>query len=184
MIQTAYGKATDRSYFGGCSNGGRHTLVAASRWRTSTTDSWRAPPVPACLWPPSPTSPARRPSHAPPPAGDLETGFTAYRAGLLVANAVLAKCDALDGATDGLVQDTSTCQAAFDLGPRRADLRRRARWHLPVGRAEDVDRPAVRGRDHQHRQASTPVSPMTRHRAPPGGRPGNSPPRCCSIPTP
>ena len=30
-IQTAYGKAPDRSYFGGCSNGGRHTLVAATR---------------------------------------------------------------------------------------------------------------------------------------------------------
>ena len=33
----------------------------------------------------------------------------------LVSNAVLAKCDALDGATDGLVQDTKACQAAFDL---------------------------------------------------------------------
>jgi feruloyl esterase len=28
---------------------------------------------------------------------------------------VLAKCDALDGASDGLVQDTAACQAAFDL---------------------------------------------------------------------
>ena len=32
VIQTAYGKGPDRSYFGGCSNGGRHTLVAASRY--------------------------------------------------------------------------------------------------------------------------------------------------------
>ena len=31
-IQTAYGKAPDRSYFGGCSNGGRHTMVAAARY--------------------------------------------------------------------------------------------------------------------------------------------------------
>jgi len=31
-IQTAYGKGPDRSYFGGCSNGGRHTMVAASRF--------------------------------------------------------------------------------------------------------------------------------------------------------
>ena len=28
---------------------------------------------------------------------------------------VLRKCDALDGADDGLIQDTSACQAAFDL---------------------------------------------------------------------
>jgi pimeloyl-ACP methyl ester carboxylesterase len=32
VIQTAYGKGPDRSYIGGCSNGGRHTMVAASRY--------------------------------------------------------------------------------------------------------------------------------------------------------
>ncbi|MFP3570920.1 tannase/feruloyl esterase family alpha/beta hydrolase, partial [Paraburkholderia sp. SIMBA_030] len=31
VIKTAYGKAPDRSYFGGCSNGGRHAMVAAAR---------------------------------------------------------------------------------------------------------------------------------------------------------
>ena len=30
-IKTAYGKAPDRSYFDGCSNGGRHAMVAAAR---------------------------------------------------------------------------------------------------------------------------------------------------------
>jgi len=32
VIQTAYGKGPDRSYIGGCSNGGRHTMVAAARY--------------------------------------------------------------------------------------------------------------------------------------------------------
>jgi feruloyl esterase len=32
LIQAAYGKAPDRSYIGGCSNGGRHAMVAASRF--------------------------------------------------------------------------------------------------------------------------------------------------------
>src|SRR5664279_799275 len=32
VIQTAYGKGPDRSYIGGCSNGGRHTLVATTRY--------------------------------------------------------------------------------------------------------------------------------------------------------
>ena len=32
VIATAYGKGPDRSYIGGCSNGGRHTMVAASRY--------------------------------------------------------------------------------------------------------------------------------------------------------
>ena len=31
VIKLAYGKAPDRSYFDGCSNGGRHALVAAAR---------------------------------------------------------------------------------------------------------------------------------------------------------
>ncbi len=32
MIQTAYGKGPDRSCIDGCSNGGRHTMVAAARY--------------------------------------------------------------------------------------------------------------------------------------------------------
>jgi feruloyl esterase len=32
LIKSVYGKAPDRSYLGGCSNGGRHALVAASRY--------------------------------------------------------------------------------------------------------------------------------------------------------
>ena len=33
-----------------------------------------------------------------------------------LSNRVLAKCDALDGATDGMVQDVQGCQTAFSLG--------------------------------------------------------------------
>ena len=32
IIQSAYGKGPDRSYIGGCSNGGRHAMVAAARY--------------------------------------------------------------------------------------------------------------------------------------------------------
>jgi hypothetical protein len=45
---------------------------------------------------------------------DLSTAFTAAER-TTVSNAVLAKCDALDGATDGLIQDTNACQKAFSL---------------------------------------------------------------------
>ena len=31
LVAAGYGRGPDRSYFGGCSNGGRHTLVATSR---------------------------------------------------------------------------------------------------------------------------------------------------------
>ena len=45
---------------------------------------------------------------------DLSGAFTQAER-KLVADAVLVKCDALDGAKDGLVQATQACQSAFNL---------------------------------------------------------------------
>jgi len=114
-IQTAYGKGPDRSYFGGCSNGGRHTMVAAARhgdqydgflvgdlgYTTASCSHYQ-----------------HRRSKAIRRAGDesmdISTGFTTAER-QLVSKAVLDKCDALNGSVDGLVQDTKACQTSFDL---------------------------------------------------------------------
>ena len=114
-IQTAYGKGPDRSYFGGCSNGGRHAMVATARYADQydgilVGDPGTVLPLAAVanmdgaqVYASLATNPA-----------DISTGFTqAERA--VVSNAVLSKCDGLDGATDGLVQDNKACQAAFDF---------------------------------------------------------------------
>jgi len=114
-IQTAYGKAPDRSYFGGCSNGGRHTMVAASRYADQYDGFLVGNPgfnLPKAAI--ANIAGARIYNALSTTAGDLSTGFTTAER-QLVSNAVLAKCDALDGATDGLVQDTAACQAAFNL---------------------------------------------------------------------
>ncbi|MDB5912637.1 MAG: esterase [Ramlibacter sp.] len=115
VIQTAYGKGPDRSYFGGCSNGGRHTMVAASRLSDQYDGflvgdpGFRLPLAAianmkgAQVYASLATDPA-----------DIGTGFTAAER-TTVSKAVLARCDALDGATDGMVQDGVACQAAFDL---------------------------------------------------------------------
>jgi len=47
-------------------------------------------------------------------AADLATGFTDTERKLL-ASKVVAKCDALDGTADGMVQDVAACQAAFNI---------------------------------------------------------------------
>jgi poly(3-hydroxybutyrate) depolymerase len=115
VIQTAYGKGPDRSYIGGCSNGGRHTLVAASRYADqydgylAGDPGWRLPLAATANIAGYQTylSLASTP-------GNASTGFTTAER-QTVSNAVAAKCDALDGATDGLIQDTKACQAAFDL---------------------------------------------------------------------
>jgi feruloyl esterase len=115
VIQTAYGKGPDRSYLGGCSNGGRHALVAASRYADqydgiiAGDPGWRLPLAATANIAGYQTylSLASTP-------GNASTGFTTAER-QLVSNAVAGKCDALDGATDGLIQDTKACQAAFDL---------------------------------------------------------------------
>ncbi|CAN5630340.1 tannase/feruloyl esterase family alpha/beta hydrolase [soil metagenome] len=115
VIQTAYGRAPDRSYFGGCSNGGRHTMVAAARMG----DQYDGYLVgdPGFNLPKAATANiagGQAYNALATTAGDLSTGFTAAER-TLVSNAVLSKCDALDGASDGLVQNTTACQSAFDL---------------------------------------------------------------------
>lgn len=114
-IRRVYGKLPDRSYFGGCSNGGRHAMVAASRyaqWYDGILAGAPAFTLPlssiAQLWGAQLyNSVATNPN-------DHNTAFTLAER-QLVAQAVLTRCDALDGVTDGLVQDTTACQAAFDL---------------------------------------------------------------------
>jgi Tannase and feruloyl esterase len=119
IVATAYGKGPDRSYFGGCSNGGRHTLVAAARYAQDYDGYLAGAPgynLPlaalANIWGGQryATVATADPST---PAG-LETAFTSAER-KTVAGAVLARCDALDGAVDGLVQDTAACQRHFDF---------------------------------------------------------------------
>jgi feruloyl esterase len=120
MIRAAYGKEPDRSYYGGCSNGGRHTLVAAARYGDQYDGFLAGAPgynlpkaaIASIYGGQRYLSISDDPTALTP--ANLATAWTpAERA--LVSAAVLAKCDALDGATDGLVQDTAACQAAFNL---------------------------------------------------------------------
>lgn len=114
-IKAAYGKAPDRSYFGGCSNGGRHAMIAAARY-ASDYDGILAgnPGTRLPLAAIANIAGAQAYATLATAADDLGTGFTPAER-KLVSQAVLARCDALDGATDGMVQDNAACQAAFDL---------------------------------------------------------------------
>ncbi len=115
IIRRVYGRLPDRSYFGGCSNGGRHALVAATRysqWYDGILAGAPAFTLPASsvaqLWG------AQRYRSVATDPNNLGTAFTPAER-QMVARAILNRCDALDGAADGMVQDTQACQAAFDL---------------------------------------------------------------------
>jgi feruloyl esterase len=115
VLAVAYGRGPDRSYFGGCSNGGRHTLVAAARY-PDDYDGYLAgaPGYNLPLAAIANIFGAQRYVAVATDPANLASAFTpAERATL--SNAVLARCDALDGLADGLVQATDECQTAFDL---------------------------------------------------------------------
>jgi len=119
VIKAAYGKAPDRSYFAGCSNGGRHAMVAAARYAKDYDGVLAGNPgfhlpkaASAQLWKVQQyASIAGKGANGLP---DISTAVTPAEYSTVAAR-ITAKCDALDGAKDGLVSDVAACQAAFDI---------------------------------------------------------------------
>lgn len=128
LIAAAYGKGPDRSYIGGCSNGGRHAMVAAARIGDQYdgylvgAPGYRLPNAAMAQlwgvqqWAPlaTPGATVRHPLVPNVNIADLGSALTAAER-QTVAGALLDKCDALDGLRDGMVQATQACQAAFDI---------------------------------------------------------------------
>ncbi len=114
LIRSAYAKLPDRSYIGGCSNGGRHVLVAAARYADQYDGFLAGDPgfnLPQAAI--AQLYGAQQYATITTDA-DLGAAFTPAER-KLVANKVLEKCDALDGVADGMVNATARCQQAFDL---------------------------------------------------------------------
>jgi hypothetical protein len=125
LVKAAYGKAPDRSYIGGCSNGGRHTLVAAARYsgeydgylagapgynlpKAAIANIWGSQQYAKIMTPGATVVSGT--STLP----DLGSGFTLAERQMVVGK-MIAKCDGLDGVFDGVIQDTLQCQATFDI---------------------------------------------------------------------
>ncbi|AZR36583.1 tannase/feruloyl esterase family alpha/beta hydrolase [Xanthomonas vasicola] len=115
VIAVAYGKGPDTSYFGGCSNGGRHAMVAAARDAANYDGilagdpGFHLPKAALAAMATAQQLAALSDGH------DVASGLTAAER-RLVGDAILARCDALDGAKDSMVQDVAACQRNFDLG--------------------------------------------------------------------
>ena len=112
LIARFYGTAPATSYMMGCSNGGRHAMVAATRLadrydgfvagdpgfnlpRAAIQHAWDVQSFRA-------VDPDIRKAFSP---ADMA----------LIARKILATCDALDGVEDGIVGDLRACQSAFHL---------------------------------------------------------------------
>ncbi|VTU40420.1 Tannase and feruloyl esterase [Variovorax sp. PBS-H4] len=120
LITQAYGRGADRSYIGGCSNGGRHAMVAAARSAAQYDGILAGDPgfqLPkAAVAQLYGAQQYAQVASAATPAGqpDLQSAFTPAEL-QLVARGVLARCDSLDGLADGIVSDVKACQARFRL---------------------------------------------------------------------
>lgn len=126
VLYQAYGKRPKYSYIGGCSNGGRHAMVAAARYPEQYDGYLVGAPgfdlpqaAVASIYGAQQYAPLSGGAVIPggPFAGlpDLSAAFTPSEQ-QLVAAAILEQCDTLDGVEDGMVQNWRSCQTVFDLG--------------------------------------------------------------------
>ena len=112
VLKAYYGRAQDYSYMVGCSNGGRHAMIAASRYPQLFHGILAGSPgfdLPrAALKGPSDTQAVLKNGL------DIRSAFS--REDLqFVSREIIRSCDMLDGAADETVSDMKACQKAFDL---------------------------------------------------------------------
>ena len=118
LISTRYGRKPDRSYFSGCSGGGRQGMMFSQRFPdyfdgiTAGAPAMRVSSgaTVAAMW-----NTIQFNAIAPQDASGKRILSQAFSNGdlKLVANAVNATCDAADGVVDGLAQNFQACKA-FD----------------------------------------------------------------------
>ncbi|MDB5898362.1 MAG: Feruloyl esterase [Ramlibacter sp.] len=102
LVRAAYSQAPTRSYFEGCSNGGREALMMAQRY-PNLFDGIIAR-APAYNWVGVMGAFNRTAKAQAAPGGALSTEKVA-----LLASAVRTACDAGDGVADGIVSNPSAC---------------------------------------------------------------------------
>jgi Tannase and feruloyl esterase len=112
IIAAHYGRKPDHSYMFGCSNGGRHTMVAATRMpeaydgflvgdpgfdlpRAAIQHAWDAQAFVGA-------------------DPDIRKSIT-QQDGELISRKIIAACDKLDGLEDGLTENLAACQKAFSF---------------------------------------------------------------------
>lgn len=111
IIERYYGRRPEYSYMVGCSNGGRHALVGATRLARKF-DGFLAG-APGYNLPMVGLQHAWDVQSFERAGGDVRRAFSREDM-QTVAAGVVAQCDALDGAADGMVGAIAECQQKFD----------------------------------------------------------------------
>ena len=107
-----YGRAPQRNYMAGCSNGGRHALVSATRYGDRYDGILAG--APGFNLPKAAVQHAWDVQSWQMADADIRKAFSPDDMKLVAAK-VLERCDALDGVADGIVADLPRCQGAFKI---------------------------------------------------------------------
>jgi hypothetical protein len=127
IVARYYGSAPRRSYYAGCSKGGQTGMQAAARFADQFDGIIAGNP--GFNLPKAAIAQLFDSQQLASVDADLEKAL-APRDMALVASRILARCDALDGAADGIVHDLAACQGAFDFD---ADVRQCVPGAAPDG---------------------------------------------------
>ena len=112
LIERHYGQKPKRNYMAGCANGGRHGMVAASRYADHYDGILAG--APGFNLPKAAVQHAWDIQSWKMVDADIRKAFSPADM-KLVADRVVARCDALDQLVDGMVGDLKRCQAVFKL---------------------------------------------------------------------
>ena len=112
IITAHYNRKPDYSYMAGCSNGGRHAMVAASRM-PEAYDGYLVG-NPGFNLPKAAVQHAWDVRHLAAIDKDLRKTIT-REDGKLISSRIVEACDSLDGAKDGITANIAACQKSFDF---------------------------------------------------------------------
>ena len=124
IIRHHYGTAASRSYFNGCSNGGRQALMEAQRYPEDFDGIISG--APAYDFTGLAAQFIKDIQAAFPTAQSLSTPLFPVDALKSVETQVMAKCDALDGVTDGLMEDPRRCTVDVNTLTGLSDQQKKA----------------------------------------------------------
>ena len=120
IAERHYGATPQRSYFAGCSNGGRQALMSAQRYPGDFDVVLAGAPAHDFAGVAAAFLDVTR--HMYPSMDDLSAPILSAEDRQTLASAVLARCDAEDGLEDGILNDPRDCDfdpGSLDLAPEK-----------------------------------------------------------------
>jgi feruloyl esterase len=112
ILKTFYGVPASRSYYAGCSKGGQSGLQAATRFADEFDGIVAGDP--GFNLPKAAIATVHDNQRLATVNADIAQAFSPADLQLIAAS-IRSRCDALDGARDGMVTDVAACQQAFDF---------------------------------------------------------------------